>query len=64
MDVDLFWLVLSLLIVVVLFYFLRGRGGVRRRPEMVQLVLTDVKMDQALVQTFYIQEKPRQFERG
>jgi len=64
MDADLLWVVLSLLVVVMLFYFLRGRGGVRRRPDIVQLILNDVKMDQALVQTFYILEKPRQFERN
>jgi hypothetical protein len=65
MESGALWVVLSLIVVVALFSFLRrGRGGVRRRPEIVQLILNDVKMDQALVEAFYIREKPRKFERN
>ena len=64
MNTGALFVVLSLLIVVVLFSFLRGRGGVRRRPEIIQLILNDVKMNQALVAAFYLREKPRQFERN
>ena len=64
MDTGAIWVVVSLLIVVALFSLLRGRGGVRRRPEIIQLIRNDVKMDQALVAAFYLREKPRQFERN
>ncbi|UCB42079.1 MAG: hypothetical protein JSV77_06305 [Dehalococcoidales bacterium] len=64
MDTGAIWVVVSLLIVVALFSFLRGRGSVRRHPEIIQLILTDVKMDQALVSAFYLREKPRKFERN
>ena len=64
MDTGALWVVLSLIVVVALFSFLRGRGGVRRRPEIVQLILIDVKMNQALVAAFYLREKPKQFERN
>lgn len=56
--------VISLLIVIGLFSFLRGRGSPRRHPEIVQLILSDVKMNQALVAAFYLREKPRLFERN
>ena len=64
MNTGAIWVVVSLLIVVALFSFLRGRGSVRRHPEIVQLILIDVKMDQALVTAFYLREKPKQFERN
>jgi hypothetical protein len=64
METGALWVILSLVVVVMLFSFLRGRGGVRRRPELVQLILNDVKMDQALVEVFYVREKPRKFERN
>jgi hypothetical protein len=64
MESGALWVVLSLIVVVALFSFLRGRGGVRRRPEIIQLILNDVKMDQALVEAFYLREKPRKFERN
>jgi len=63
MDSGALALVLTLVLVVVLFSFLRGRGGVRHRPEVVQFLLYDVKLNQALVETFHIREKPRRFER-
>jgi len=63
MDFGGLALILSMVIVFVAFSFLRGRGGVRHRPEVVQLVLFDVKLNQALLETFYQREKPRRFER-
>jgi hypothetical protein len=56
--------VLSLVLIIALFSFLRGRGGVRQRPEVAQFLLYDVKMNQSLVEVFYIQEKPRRFEKS
>ena len=64
MDYGLLAVVLSLVLVVALFSFIRGRGGVTQRPETVQLVLYDVKINQALVEVFHIQEKPRKFEKS
>jgi len=64
MDTGAIWVIVSLLVIVALFSFLRGRGTVRRHPEIIQLILNDVKMDQALVSAFYLREKPRQFERN
>jgi hypothetical protein len=64
MDYGVLMVVISLLVVVALVSFLRGRGNVRRHPEIVQLILNDVKMDQALVAAFYLREKPKQFERN
>ena len=56
--------IMSLLVVIGLFAFLRGRGSPRRHPEIVQLILGDVKMNQALVAAFYLREKPKLFERN
>ncbi len=63
MDPGALVLVLSVVVVVILFSFLRGRGGVRRQPEVVQFLLFDVKMNQALVDAFYDRKKIRSFER-
>ncbi len=63
MDPGALVLVLSIVVVVVLFSFLRGKGGVRRQPEVVQFLLFDVKINQALVETFYDRTKIRGFER-
>jgi len=63
MDPGALAVVLSIVVIVVLFSFLRGRGGVRHRPEVIQFLLYDVKLNQVLVDTFYQREKPRRFER-
>ena len=64
MNYGILVVVLSLVLVIALFSFLRGRGGVMQRPEVVQFVLYDVRMNQALVEAFYIQEKPKRFEKS
>ena len=56
-------LILSIIVIVVLFSFLRGKGGVRHQPEVVQFLLFDVKINQALVEVFYDRKKLRGFER-
>ena len=63
MDSGVVAVVLTIIVVVVLFSFLRGRGGVRHRPEVVQFLLFDVKLNQVLVDTFHQREKPKRFER-
>lgn len=56
-------LVLSVVVAVVLFSLLRGRGGVRHRPEVVQNLLYDIRLNQALVEVFHLRAKPRKFEK-
>ncbi|MEE8354022.1 MAG: hypothetical protein V3S10_06145 [Dehalococcoidales bacterium] len=64
MDPGALVLILSIIVVIVLFSFLRGKGGgVRRQPEVVQFLLFDVKINQAMVSTFYDRKKIRHFER-
>ena len=64
MDYGVLAVVLSLILIIAVFSFLRGRGGVMQRPEVVQFVLYDVKMNQALVEAFYMREKPKRFEKS
>ena len=64
MNYGVLAVVLSLVLVIALFSFLRSRGGATQRPEVAQFVLYDVKMNQSLVEAFYIQEKPRRFEKS
>ena len=64
MNYGVLAVVLSLALIVAVFSFLRGRGSVMQRPEVVQFVLYDVKMNQSLVEAFYIREKPRRFEKS
>lgn len=64
MNYGVLAVVLSLVLILALFSFLRGRGGVRQHPEVAQFLLYDVKMNQALVEAFHMQEKPRRFEKS
>jgi hypothetical protein len=63
MDTGAIVLVISIVVVVVLFSLFRGRGSVRHQPEVVQFVLFDVKINQALVTTFLERKKIRGLER-
>ena len=56
-------LIISLLLIFMLFTLLRRRGS-RVRPEAVQSILYDVKINQALAETFHVRGKPRIFETG
>lgn len=63
MDLGALPVLITLGVVILLFYMLRRRGGsVRQRPEMVQSLIYEVKLNQALVETFHLREKPRRFE--
>ena len=63
MDSGSIPLILTVVLLLVVFYFLRGRGGgVGNRPELVQSLLTEVKLNQALVETFQLRQKPKKFE--
>jgi hypothetical protein len=63
MDSGAIVLIVTIGIVVLLFSLFRGGGGVRRRPEVVQFLLFDVKINQALVETFHQRDKPKRFEK-
>ena len=63
MDPGALPLIISVVVVLLLFALLRRRGtSVRHRPETVQSILYDVRLNQALVKNFHLREKPRKFE--
>jgi len=63
MDLGALPVLITLGIVILLFYMLRRRGGnVRQRPELVQSLIYEVRLNQALVETYYVREKLRRFE--
>ena len=63
METGAIVLIATMVLLVILFSFFRGRGGVRHKPEVVQLLLFDVRMNESLVLTFHEREKIRGFER-
>lgn len=63
MDLGSIPFILTVVLLLVVFYFFRGRGGgVRNRPELIQSLLSEVKLDQALLETFNLRQKPKKFE--
>jgi len=63
MNAEIIPLILTAVLLLAVFYFLRGRGGgVGNRPELVQSLLSEIKWNQALVETFHIRQKPKKFE--
>ncbi len=63
MGSEIIPLILTVVLLLVVFYFLRGRGGgVGNRPELVQGLLSEVKLNQVLVETFQLRQKPKKFE--
>jgi len=65
MDYGVLAVVLSLILIIAMFSFLRGRGSTRQHPEIVQFLLYDVKMNQSLVTAFHMYETPpRKFEKS
>ena len=63
MDSGALILVVTVVAILLLFSFLRRGGGVRNRPEVVRFLLFDVKVNQALIETFHQREKPWRLER-
>jgi len=53
--------IFTIIVLVVIIALWRGAGGVKNRPQLVQNLLWDVKLNQGLVETFYLREKPRKF---
>ena len=57
------WVIIAIIgIVLILFSLVRRRGGAAKYPEVVQALLYDVKLDQALAEHFLEITKLRRFE--
>ena len=57
------WVLIAVIgIVLIFFSLIRRRGGVAKYPEVVQALLYDIKLNQALATHFQEMVKPRQFE--
>jgi hypothetical protein len=57
-------LVISGAIILILFSLLRRRGGPKKYPEVVQYLLWDIKLNQALADSLPIREKMKYFEQN
>lgn len=55
-------LIVAIAAILMLFFLARRGGGVRRHPEIVQNLLYDVRLNQALVETYHLREKPKKFD--
>ena len=64
MDLPGLPIIILLVVIITMSVFLRGRsrGGRGNQPKVVQALLFDVKLNQALVETFHMREKLRRFE--
>jgi hypothetical protein len=60
--VETWEIILIIGIVLILFSLVRRRGGAAKYPEVVQALLYDVKLDQALAEHFLEITKMRRFE--
>lgn len=59
------WILLIVLgVIVLLFTLIRPRSNPQKYPEVIQYILYDVRMNQALVETFLKRDKPKTFERN
>lgn len=60
---DSAWLLILVVgIILMLFALFRRRGGAAKYPEIVQGLLYDIRLNQALAENFLYIEKPRRFE--
>jgi hypothetical protein len=55
-------LIIAILAIVVLFSLIRRRSPERGRPQVVRDLLSEVRINEALVETFHQRPKPRRFE--
>lgn len=62
MDSGAWIIIVSFALIILLFAFLRPRGGPRKYPEIIQFILYDIKLNKALADTFLLRDKPRKFE--
>lgn len=57
------WILIAVFgVIIILFTLLRPRGGPHKYPEIIQFILYDIRMNQALVKTFLERDKPKTFE--
>ena len=57
------WVLIAIIgIVLIFFSLIRRRGGATKYPEVVQALLFDIKLNQAMAQRFQEIVKPRRFE--
>jgi len=57
------WILIAIIaILLILFTLMRRRGGAAKYPEVVQSLLFDIKINQALAANFLMLQKPRRFE--
>ena len=57
------WVLIAIIgIVLIFFSLIRRRGGAAKYPEVVQALLFDIKLNQAMAQRFQEIVKPRRFE--
>ena len=54
--------IIAIIVLIVLQIWFRRGGDARRRPELVQTLLTDVKINQAIIEAYHLRQKPRRFE--
>jgi hypothetical protein len=54
--------IIAVLAIVVLFSLFRRRSPERDRPEIVRRLLSEVRINEALIEIFHRQPKPRRFE--
>lgn len=62
MDFGSWLLIVSFGVIVILFMLLRPRSNPRKYPEIVQFILYDIKINQALADTFLQRDKLKTFE--
>lgn len=62
MNTDTLLIVAVAIGAVLIFVLMRRRGPDKSRPEMVRTLLSEVRINQALVETFELRDKPRAFE--
>jgi len=56
-------LIIIIILLAIVFTWVRvGGSRVRRRPDFVQRLIYEVRLNQALVETYHLREKPRKFE--
>jgi hypothetical protein len=54
--------IIAILAILVLFSLFRRRSPNRNRPEVVRGLLSEVRINEALIETFHQRPKPRRFE--
>lgn len=61
MDSGAWMLIVTFALIVILFAFLRPRGGARKYPEIIQFIIYDIRINKALIESFLLRDKPKDF---